>query len=406
MTTTTEQSYTIALAARDTLKKYQQMAAFVGLVFLALTVAGYFVSGAQQFLRSYLIGAYFWLGAGMGCLVLLMIQHVSGGAWGVMIRRPLEAGTKTLYAMWLALLPLLIFAPKLYLWADPAHAGDKIVQAKALYLNIPFLWVRWLIYGVVWLGLTTLLNKWSRLEDETRSTEYSIKMEKLSGPGIVAYFFTVTFASIDFLMSLDPTWASTVYGFLIAAGQGLSGLCIVVATLALLVKYAPIDHALTKRHLHDLGKLMLAIVMLWAYLGFSQLLIIYSGNLPAEITWYVRRLNGGWEWVGLALLLLHFTLPFLLLLSQPLKRNPKTIASLAIFIILIRIVDVFWLVEPNFQPADPARTSFTVSWLDFAAPLGFGGLWLAIFFRMLPEQPLLPLGSPDLQRTLNHGRNH
>ncbi|MGA2711751.1 MAG: hypothetical protein ABSG41_01490 [Bryobacteraceae bacterium] len=402
--TTTEQSYATSPQLAETLKKYQQIATFVGLVFLLLTISGYFFAGPQQFLRSYLVGFYFWFGVGLGSLVLLMIHFVSGGAWGMMIRRPLEAGTRTLYVMWLLFLPLLILAPKLYFWADPAHAADKIVQAKHLYLNVPFLWIRWLIYGAIWLGLTTLLNRWSRLEDETKSVKYSSLLEKLSGPGIVAYFFTITFASVDYLMSLDVTWASTIYGFLVAAGQGLSAISVMVATLVLLGKYTPMNHLITKRHLHDLGKLMLAIVMLWAYLSFSQYLIIYSGNLPQEINWYVRRLNGGWQWVGLTLLLLHFALPFALLLSQSLKKNPKTISAIAIFIICIRIVDVFWLVEPNFQ--DVNHPVFTVSWLDFTAPIGFGGLWLALFFRTLPTRPLLPLGAPDLQKALSHGREH
>jgi len=402
--TTTEQSYATPPQLADTLKKYQQTAAFVGLVFLLLLVAGYFFAVPEQFLRSYLVGFFFWFGMGMGCLVLLMIHFVSGGAWGVMIRRPLEAGTRTLYVMWLLFLPLLILAPKLYFWADPAHAADKIVQAKHLYLNLPFLWIRWLIYGVVWLGLTTLLNKWSRLEDETKSWKYSSALEKLSGPGIVAYFFTITFCAVDYLMSLDVTWASTIYGFLVAAGQALSAMSLVVAVLILLGKYAPMDHAITKRHLHDLGKLMLALVMFWAYLSFSQYLIIYSANLPQEITWYVRRLNGGWQWVGLILLLFHFALPFALLLSQTLKKNPKTISSIAIFIICIRVVDIFWLVEPNF--VDVTHPVFTISWLDFVAPIGFGGLWLAMFFRTLPTRPLLPLGEPNLQKALNHGREH
>ena len=402
--TTTEQSYATSPQLAETLKKYQQIATFVGLVFLLLTISGYFFEGPQQFLRSYLVGFFFWFGVGLGSLVLLMIHFVSGGAWGMMIRRPLEAGTRTLYVMWLLFLPLLIFAPKLYFWADPAHAADKIVQAKHLYLNVPFLWIRWLIYGVIWLGLTTLLNKWSRLEDETKSVKYSGLLEKLSGPGIVAYFFTITFTAVDYLMSLDVTWASTIYGFLVAAGQGLSAISVMVATLVLLGKYTPMNHLITKRHLHDLGKLMLAIVMLWAYLSFSQYLIIYSANLPQEITWYVRRLNGGWQWVGLALLLFHFALPFALLLSQSLKKNPKTISAIAIFIVCIRIVDIFWLVEPNF--VDVNHPVFTVSWLDFTAPIGFGGLWLALFFRTLPTRPLLPLGAPDLQKALSHGREH
>jgi hypothetical protein len=293
--TTTEQSYVASPQLTETLKKYQLIATFVGLIGLVALIAGYFSAGPQQFLRSYLVGFWFWFGMGLGSLALLMVHFVAGGAWGMMIRRLLEAASRTLYVMWLLFLPLLILAPKLYTWADPAHAGDKIVVAKHLYLNLPFLWIRWLIYGFVWLGLTTLLNKWSRLEDETKSVKYSSKLEALSAPGIVAYFFTITFASIDFLMSLDVTWASTIYGFLVALGQGLGSMSLMVATLVFLGKYTPLAGLITKKHLHDLGKLMLAMVMLWAYLSFSQYLIIYSGNLPQEISWYVRRLNGGWQ---------------------------------------------------------------------------------------------------------------
>jgi hypothetical protein len=402
--TTTELSYETPPQLIDKLKKYQNVSAFIGLVFLVLLVAGYFMVGAQQFLRSYLVGMFFWFGMGMGCLVVLMIHFVSGGAWGVMIRRILEAGTRTLYVMWLAFLPLVILAPKLYSWADPAHAHDKITELKHIYLNYPFFVARYLIYGVIWLGITYFLNKWSRLEDETKDWKYSSALEKLSAPGIVIYFFTITFCAVDYLMSLDITWFSTVYGFLIAAGQGLSATSLAVAVLVLLGNYEPMEHLITKKHLHDLGKLMLAMVMMWAYLSFAQYLITYSGNLPNEISWYIKRLNGGWEWVGLILLLFHFVLPFCLLLSQTLKKNPKTIAAIAIFIICIRVIDVFWLVEPNFT--NLMHPVFAISWLDIVAPLGFGGLWLAMFFHNLPTRPFVPLGEPNLQKALSHGRQH
>jgi hypothetical protein len=402
--TTTEQSYDITPQLGEKFKKYQNVSAFIGLVFLALLAAGYFFDGPQQFLRSYLVGFYFWFGMSMGCLLLLMTQYLTGGAWGMMIRRPLEAGTKTLYVMFWGFLPLLIGVHILYWWSTPAGQADKMIQAKHLYLNLGFLWVRWVIYGVIWLGLTYLLNKWSVLEDETKSTRYSKKLEVLSGPGTVAYFFTITFASVDYLMSLEPHWFSTVYGFMIAMGQGLSAMSFVVAILVVLAKYPPIDRALNTAHLHDLGKLMLALVMLWAYMNFAQLLITWSGNLPDEVVWYIKRWNGGWGWVSLSLLLFHFCLPFVLLLSQTLKKNPRTIFSIAVFIIVIRLIDVFSLVEPNF--GDVKNVHFSISWLDVVAPIGFGGLWLALFFRSLPRLPLMPLGAPDLQKVLNHGREH
>jgi hypothetical protein len=402
--TTTEQSYAITPQLGEKLKRHQNTSAFVGLVFLALLIAGYFLAGPQQFFRSYLVGFWFWLGMGAGCLLLLMTQYLTGGAWGMMIRRPLEAGSRTLYVMYLGFLPLLIGVHTLYWWTTPPGQADKVIQAKSLYLNLPFLWVRWVIYGVVWLGITYLLNKWSRQEEETKSTEYSKKLEVLSGPGVVLFFLTMTFCAVDYIMTLEPHWFSTVYGFMIVMGQCLAAMAFVVAILVVVSGYPPMDHALTKRHLHDLGKLLLTLVMLWAYMNFAQLLITWSGNLPEEVIWYIKRWNGGWGWLSLSLLLFHFCLPFLLLLSQTLKKNPRTIFGIAIFLILIHMVDVVSLVEANF--ADVKDVRFTGSWLDVVALAGFGGLWMALFYRNLPQLGLMPLGAPDLKKALNHGRDH
>jgi len=402
--TTTEHSYATAPQLSDTLKRYSFIATFIGLVFLGLTVAGIFLVGMEQFLRSYLVGFWLWLGAGAGCLLILMTQYLTGGAWGVVIRRPLEAGAKTLYVMGALFLPLLIFSQKIYWWTTPEGLKDKVIHAKSLYLNVPFFWGRWLIYYAFFAIFTYLLTKWSKLEDETRSTEYSIKLEKLSAPGVPLFFLLMTWCSVDYLMTLEPYWYSTVYGFMIVIGWCLTAMSVMVATLVVLAKFEPWEHLLTKKHLHDLGKLMLALVMLWAYLNFSQLLITYSGNLPTEIGWYIKRWNGGWGWVGLILLFGHFVLPFLLLLSQDLKKNPKTIQAIAIYLILIHAVDVFQLIEPNFQKWE--NPHFTISWLDITAPVGFAGLWFAMFFRNLTGRPLVPLGAPDLIKGLNHGRAH
>jgi hypothetical protein len=404
--TTTEQSYATAPQLSDTLKRYSFIATFIALFFLVLTVAGAFLNGdgGVQFLRSYLVGFWLWFGAGAACLLILMTQFISGGAWGLIIRRPLEAGAKTLYIMCALFLPLLIFHEKIYWWSTPAGLADKVIHAKRLYLNVPFLWARWVIYSAFLCALTFLLRKWSLLEDETKSTDYSNKLETLSAPGVPLFFIFMTFCAVDYLMTLEPYWFSTVYGFMIVIGQCLTAMSLMVATLVFLAKYAPMDHGVTKKHLHDLGKLMLALVMLWAYLNFAQLLITWSGNLPTEIMWYIKRWNGGWGWVSLILLFGHFVLPFLLLLSQDLKKNPRTIFAIAIYLIVVHAVDVFSLIEPNFQNTNDPH--FAISWMDITAPIGFGGLWLAMFFRFLTERPLLPLGAPDLIKGLNHGRDH
>ncbi len=403
--TTTEHSYETAPALIGTLRKYQHTASFIGLLGLALTIAGYFMSSPQQFFRSYLVGFWLWLGAGAGCLLLLMTQYLTGGAWGVMIRKPLEAGAKTLYLFVLGFIPLLLGHESIYYWTTPEGQSDKVIRAKELYLNVPFLWGRWVIYSVFLAGVTYVLVKWSQREAETKSMDFSSKLEKLSAPGIPLFFLLMTFCAVDYLMVLEPHWYSTVYGFMIVIGWCLTAMALVVATLAVLSRFEPFNHALTKKHLHDLGKLLLALTMLWAYLQFSQLLITWSGNLPEEIIWYIKRWNGGWGWVGLILLFGHFAFPFLLLLSQSIKKNSRTIAMVSIYIVLVHAVDVFSLVEPNFAKSIE-DIHFSMSVLDVLAPIGFGGLWLAMFFRNLQAGSLLPLGAPDLQKALNHGKSH
>jgi hypothetical protein len=216
----------------------------------------------------------------------------------------------------------------------------------------------------------------------------------------------MTFCCVDYMMTLEPHWYSTVYGFMLIIGGGITTLSVMIIAVVLMAQYEPYHHALTKKHLHDLGKLLLAFTMLWAYLNFSQLLITWSGNLPEEIIWYIKRWNGGWGPIATFLWLGHFVLPFLLLLSQPLKKNPKTIMMIAVYLILVHIVDVVFLVEPNFQKWDAPDFWKSVSWMDITSPIGFGGLWLALFFGNLNDRPLLPLGAPDLQKAINHGRAH
>ncbi len=397
-----ENQYTLAPALGVDLKRYQNVAAIVGIIGVLLLAVGFFTTTPQQFLRSYLIGFLFWNGMALGCFGLVMIQYMTGGAWGMMIRRPLEAGTRTWLLGAVAVLPILFGVHSLYIWAQPSVvAHDKVIQGKQFYLNVPFFYIRAVIYFVIWGGLITLLNRWSLEQDRTGDINIAKKLEKLSGPGIVIYTFTMTFAATDWIMSLDPHWFSTIYGLLICVGQTLSAMALIVATLVLMGNYAPLKGLITKRHLHDLGKLLLALTMLWAYLSFSQLILIWSGNLPEEISWYINRLNGGWQYVGAILLLFHFAFPFLMLLSQALKKNPRTIQKIAIYVVVIRLVDIFWLVEPNFT-----GSHFQLHWLDVVAPVAIGGLWMAYFFYNLRQRPLLPINAPDLQKALNHGRHH
>jgi hypothetical protein len=402
---TVDNPFTLSPAAVSDLRKHQSTALVVGVIGMVALIAGFFLTEHAQFMRSYLIGFMFWTGTAIGCLALLMIQYMSGGAWGMMIRRSLEAGSRTIPLMALLVIPILAGVTILYPWAFPGADHLKAVHDKRQYLNVPFFLFRAVFFFVVWWALMFLLNRWSLEQDRTSDVNIAIdiarKLEKLSGPGILIFVFSMTFAVTDWVMSLDPTWFSTVYGLLLCVGQCLSALATIVAVFILMAGKPPLDALVTKRHLHDLGKLMLALTMLWAYLSFSQLILIWSGNLPEEISYYINRLNGGWEWVGGILLAFHFGFPFLMLLSQALKKNPKTLRRIAIYIICVRIVDVFWLVEPNFNKAH-----FQLHWLDVAAPIGIGGLWVSYFFYQLRQRPILPVNAPDLEKALNHGRHH
>jgi hypothetical protein len=372
------------------LAQWRSRAAIVGIAGLILTAIGLFVS-PSQFFRSYLWAFLFWFGIALGCLPLLMLYHLVGGAWGFTIRRIIESGTRTLPLLAVMFIPILFGIPRLYEWSQP----DKVAQIRALqlkhaYLNIPFWIVRTLFYFAVWLFYAYRLNRMSARQDETGDTALPKRFQRFSGPGLVVYGLTITFASFDWAMSLEPQWYSTIYGMLWIVSQALSGLAFAIAILALLAGTAPISRLSLPDSLHDLGNLLLAFVMLWAYLSFSQLLIIWSGNLPEEIQWYLSRLHHGWQWVAAALITFHFFVPFFLLLARFKKRHIHWIATIALLVLVMRVVDTYWIITPAFY-----RDHITLHWLDLFALVGIGGIWLAVYARQLAVMPLLPLHDPN-----------
>lgn len=382
-------------AAVDRLGRSALVAGVVG---LGLTLVGW-LAEAGQFHRSYLFAYLFWLGVAIGCLSIVMIQHLTGGLWGMVSRRFLEAGTRTLPLLVLLFLPLLPALPDLYVWARPESvAKDPLLLHKSLYLNVPFFLSRAAFYFVIWLLLAHFLNRWSLELDAGPNLKISRRLRSLSGPGLVLMGLTITFSSVDWGMSLNPHWFSTIYGMIFMVGQALSALALVVALLALLGGQAPLRGVVRKETLHDLGKLLFAFVMLWAYVNISQFIIVWSGNLPEEIPFYLDRFRGGWGVVGVAVLVLHFVLPFLLLLSRDVKRNPRALASVAGALFLLRAVDLYWLVGPDLGPH--GGHGFHLHWLDLTALVGIGGLWLWAFARQLKGRPLLPVGEPEIQGLL------
>jgi hypothetical protein len=229
-----------------------------------------------------------------------------------------------------------------------------------------------------------LLSMWSRQQDRPPVRDHSTRFKALSGPGIILYAFTISFAAIDWTMSLDPSWVSTIYPLIILIGELLAALCFAIIVERILFDYQPMSELLKPEYVHDHGKFMLTFIMVWAYFSFSQWLIIWAGNLPEEITWYLKRLNGGWGFIGLALVLFHFAVPFAILLSRPFKRNVRKLVWLAVWLLFMRYIDLFWIVEPNFS------TRFSVTWADVLVPFAMGGLWLAYFCRNLSSIPLVP----------------
>jgi hypothetical protein len=372
------------------LMRWRKPALIVGVAGLAFAAIGLFVA-PSQFFRSYLWAFLFWFGIALGCLPLLMLYHLVGGAWGFTIRRIIESGTRTLPVLAILFMPILFGIPYLYEWSHP----DKVAQAEVLrlkqpYLNMPFWIVRAIFYFSVWLFYAYRLNRMSRVQDETADPVLPKRLQRISGPGLAVYGLTITFASFDWAMSLEPKWYSTIYGMLWIVSQVLSGLAFAVAIVALMSDTVPISRLSLPDSLHDLGNLLLAFVMLWAYLSFSQLLIIWSGNLPEEIHWYLSRLRNGWEWVAAALILFHFFVPFFLLLARFKKRHVRWIATIALLILIMRVVDTYWIITPAFY-----GDRLTVHWLDLFALIGIGGIWLAVYARALTLMPLLPLHDPN-----------
>ena len=378
------------------IKRVQTVSLWVGIVASALCLAGAYWN-APQFFHSYLLAFLFWLGLALGCLALAMLHYLTPGAWGIVIRRPLESGFKTLPLMALLFIPLIFGLRLIYGWAN----GAALPREQLRYLNLPFFALRGAVYFAIWIVLAHFLASWSRQQDETSSPSLLQKARMLSGPGLVIYGLTASFAAVDWLMSLEPRWYSSIFGLLVVGGQTLSAMSFVISAVVLLAAYPPLADVLQPRHLHDLGNLLLTFLMLWAYLAFSQLLLIWSGNLPEEIPWYLDRWSGGWQWVGVVLIVFHFFVPFFLLLSRELKRNAKALATLAMFVLAMRTVDLFWLTAPEFS-----ASHFRVHWMDIAAPIGMGGLWITFFVWQLKRHPLLPIGDPQLSDALALAPEH
>jgi len=393
-----------------------------------LLLLGFVIHGGREFFQAYLYAFLIFTGLSLGCMALLMLQHLVGGAWGALIRRPLEAGARLLPLMAVLFIPVVFGMGSLYEWLDAGwrqrHAD---MTFKLWWLTREGFILRGVIYFVLWILLSFVLVRWSDEQDRTGDPWVFRRMQLFSGPGLVVYVATVTFASVDWAMSLDPTWVSTMYGLLFVVGQALTTLALVVLLLTLVYERRPFHGVVTIGHFHDLGNLLLAFVMLWAYLNFSQFLIIWQGNVAEETPYYIARTHGGWKYVGLALVLFHWFVPFVLLLWRQTKRNPRALAGVALAVLVMRLLDMLWLLGPSFPrdagthgshaaataagagrdlavsatqaatqaavdthgAAHDAVVSWWHAWMYPAAAAAIGGVWLYLFVRQLKRRPIL-----------------
>lgn len=364
-----------------------------GAVGLLVSVAGLLVS-PEQFFRGYLVAYVFWVGVSLGCLALLMLHHLSAGGWGLVSQRHLEAGALTVTVMAILFVPLLFGLHHLYEWTHAeAVAQSAVLQHKKPYLNVPFFIGRAAIYFAFWIIVVYLLRRWSVRLDDTGTSAFAQRMRRLSAGGLVGHVLIVTFASVDWVMSLEPHWFSSIFGWLIAVSQTLTALAVTVLLLPALVKRsASLRRIYKTKHLHDYGNLTLVFVILWTYMMFAQFLIMWSGNIPEDIRWYVHRNEPPWAWIAPVLAVFHFAVPFAVLLSRRSKRSRRALGGLAGGLLVVHVLYIVWLVLPSFPHVGPHTY-----WIGAGALVGIGGLWGAAYAFFLGRRPLLPQRDPRFE---------
>lgn len=383
-----------AFSAPPSLGRLRTAAIVMGVVGIALLAFGFFTAAddaAQEtFFRAYLVGWVFWLSIALGCLAFTMIQHLTAGAWALAVRRVLEAAAWTFPLLAVLGLPIVLGLDQIYPWSDPVKAaGDHILELKAPYLNDTAFITRYVLYFVIWTALAWSLSTFSRRQDGSGDANLTKRMKFVSGPGLLIYGLTLTFASVDWLMSLMPHWYSTMYGIYFIGCSGVSALAFTILIARLLSQSEPMSQILKPRHFHDYGKMLFAFTMLWAYFCFSQFLITWSGNLPEEVQWYEPRIHGFFGGTAVFIALFHFAVPFAFLLSASLKKRSERLRLVAFWMLFMRMVDLFWQVEPNF------KTAPNLGWgLYPAAVLALGGIWLFVFVTRLQSAAVLPIRDP------------
>lgn len=371
----------------------------LGIIGLVACAIGWMVK-PQEFYRAYLPSFIFWFEIGAGALAVLMLQYVTGGEWGVMIRRPLGAAARTMPLLAVFFVPLVIGLPHIYVWANhEAVEHDHLLQLKQPYLNPTFWTIRAAIYFALWILWAWRLRALSLKFYEDRSPDTELKRRKWAAGGLLMIVLTLTFASVDWLMSLEPKWYSSMFGISFTVGCGLAAFAYVTFLLTQLVRTKAMADILKPSHLRDLGNLMLAFVMLWAYTAFSQFLLIWYGNIKEETPYYLVRQQGVWGAIAGTLIVFHFFLPFFMLLMRPIKDNPRTIAVVTSILIAMRYVEIYWLSAPALY-----GVRFHFSWMSIAALVGIGGIWFWFLVQQLKGQTIIPIHETWVDEAIREGR--
>jgi hypothetical protein len=354
----------------------------------------------QQTLAAYLTAYVYMLGLSVGCLGFLMLHYLVGGRWGFVVRRPVEAAAANIPAMAALFLPLIVFSGALYPWLDPENVkSSEVLLKKEGYLNLPFWTVRSVLYFAVWAGLAYVLRRNSMAQDETADPAPTVRNQTISAPGLVVAFLAVTFAAIDWMMSIEPTWYSTIYGAMVMIGWALSAMSLIVLVSSLLSDQKPLSEVADAEGFHDLGNLLLAFTMLWAYMSFSQYLIIWMGDLSEDNWWYLKRSYGLWRPVCGVLIVFHFFAPFFCLLGRSNKRDAGRIKWVAAWLLALHLLNDAWLILPAF----PRQWVGLIALAPAVA--GLGGVWLYLFLGRLTGRPLLPKHDPMLAEVLAHAHH-
>jgi hypothetical protein len=364
------------------------MAFIVGLVGIVLCLIGWITPAPTRdaFYRAWLYAWFFFTGLSLGCMAWVMIHHLVGGGWGRAIQRMAEAGAMNLLLMAILFIPIIIGAKSQYPWANPDLVSkDFVLQHRAGFMSLGPWTIRYVIYFLAWIGLTFWMVRLQRSYDLAPNYRKVVVLRRISAAGLVIYVYGITFAGTDWIMSREPHWFSNVFGFILSVGQALTAINFLVICLTLLLQREPLKSYVTRGHYNDLGNLMFTTIILWAYMNLAQFLISWMGNVQDDVKYYRTRWTMAY---AITAIVLHFFLPFFLLLSKDLKRRPERLMKVAIFIFLVHLADIWFMVWPSNEPV---VASFNRFWLNIAAPVGIGGLWIAVFLSQLSRRPLLAM---------------